>query len=45
MATIDLGKLAFTFKGTYAGGTAYTPRDVVTYTDGGVLGTYICTAN
>ena len=45
MATVDLGKLAFTFRGTYDASTAYTPRDVVTYTDGGVLGTYICIAN
>lgn len=45
MATVDLGKLAFTFRGVYAAGTAYTPRDVVTFTDNGVLGTYICVAN
>tara|TARA_E500000331_G_scaffold269681_1_gene261178 strand:- start:57 stop:527 length:471 start_codon:yes stop_codon:yes gene_type:complete len=45
MATIDLGKLAFTFKGTYDNSTAYVPRDVVTFTDGAVLGTYICIAN
>ena len=45
MATIDLGNLAFTFKGTYNASTAYVPRDVVTFTDNGVLGTYICVAN
>ena len=45
MATIDLGKLAFTYKGTYDASTPYTPRDVVTYVDNGVTGTYICTAN
>ena len=29
MATIDLGKISFVWKGTYSGGTAYTPKDVV----------------
>ena len=42
MATIDLGKLAFSFRGTYNNSTSYVPRDVVTFTDNGVLGTYIC---
>ncbi len=28
MATIDIGKLAFTHKGDYAGGTAYVANDV-----------------
>ena len=45
MATIDLGKIKFVFRGTYAGGTAYTPDDVVTFTDSGILSSYICTAN
>ena len=45
MATVDLGNIAITYKGTYAGGTAYVPKDVVTYVDAGVTGTYICTAN
>ena len=31
MATIDIGKLAFTHKGDYAGGTAYVANDVVYY--------------
>ena len=45
MATIDLGKIKLVFRGTYAGGTAYTPDDVVTFTDSGILSSYICTAN
>ena len=31
MATIDLGKIKFNWRGTYAGGTAYVPDDVVYY--------------
>tara|TARA_E500000331_G_scaffold354586_1_gene407908 strand:- start:1194 stop:1988 length:795 start_codon:yes stop_codon:yes gene_type:complete len=31
MATIDIGKLTFTHKGDYAGGTAYVLNDVVYY--------------
>ena len=31
MATIDIGKLAFTHKGDYNGSTAYVARDVVYY--------------
>ena len=31
MATIDIGKLSFTHKGDYAGGTAYVLNDVVYY--------------
>ena len=42
MATIDLGKIKFVFRGTYAGGTAYAPDDVVTFTDGSVTSSYIC---
>ena len=38
MATIDLGKISFVWKGTYAGGTAYTPKDVVYYNGA----SYIC---
>ena len=33
MATVDLGKISFTQKGTYAGGTTYVAKDVVQYTD------------
>ena len=45
MATIDLGKIKFNWRGTYAGGTAYTPDDVVYYVDGSVGSSYICVAN
>ena len=45
MATIDLGKIKLVWKGTYAAGTAYTPDDVVEYTDTGITSSYICTAN
>lgn len=38
MATIDLGKISFVWKGTYSGGTAYTPKDVVYYNGA----SYIC---
>ena len=31
MAQIDIGKLAFTHKGDYAGSTAYVANDVVYY--------------
>ena len=43
MATIDLGKIKMVWRGTYAGGTAYVPDDVVEYTDTGITSTYICT--
>ena len=43
MATIDLGKIKFVFRGTYANGTAYVPDDVVSFTDGSVTSSYICT--
>ena len=45
MATIDLGKIKLLWRGTYNGSTAYTVDDLVEYTDGGILSTYICTAN
>jgi hypothetical protein len=45
MATIDIGKIKQVWRGTYAGGTAYTPDDVVEYTDSGILSSYICIAN
>lgn len=41
MATIDLGKLKFQWKGTYAGSTAYEKDDVVAY-DGAA---YVATAD
>ena len=45
MATIDIGKIKQVWRGTYAAGTAYTPDDVVEYTDSGILSSYICIAN
>ena len=42
MATIDLGKIKLKWQGTYAGGTAYVPDDVVYYVDGSVGSSYIC---
>ena len=45
MATIDLGKIKFNWRGTYAGGTAYVPDDVVYYMDGSVGSSHMCVAN
>ena len=45
MATIDLGKIKLKWQGTYSGGTAYVPDDVVYYVDGSVGSSYICVAN
>ena len=45
MATIDLGKIKLVWRGTYAGGTAYTVDDVVQHTDGGIKSSFICTTN
>ena len=42
MATIDLGKIKLKWRGTYAGGTAYVPDDVVEYSDGSVTSSYTC---
>ena len=42
MATVNLGKIKLKWRGTYAGGTAYSPDDIVEYTDGSVTSTYIC---
>ncbi len=44
MATVNLGKIKLKWRGTYAGGTAYTPDDVVYYVDGSVGSSYICVA-
>jgi len=41
MATVDLGKIAFVFKGTYNAGTTYENKDAVAYTDGGETSTYL----
>ena len=43
MATIDLGKIKQVFRGTYDNSTAYVPDDLVSFTDGSVTSTYICT--
>ena len=43
MATIDLGKIKQVFRGTYNNATAYVPDDLVSFTDGTVTSTYICT--
>lgn len=40
MATIDLGKVAFTHKGTYNSGTTYEEKDVVQFTDGDITSTF-----
>tara|TARA_R100000353_G_scaffold170440_1_gene134116 strand:+ start:694 stop:2589 length:1896 start_codon:yes stop_codon:yes gene_type:complete len=45
MATIDLGKIKLTWRGTYNNSTAYVVDDVVAFTDTGVISTYICVAN
>lgn len=45
MATIDLGKIKLTWRGTYNPATSYVVDDVVAYTDTGVISTYICTTN
>ena len=39
MATLDLGKIKFTWRGAYSGATAYEKDDVVSYSDSSV---YIC---
>ena len=41
MATIDLGRLGFVNKGTYNNSTTYEKNDVVQFTDGGILSTYL----
>ena len=42
MASVDLGRIKFKWQGTYSGGTAYTPDDVVYYVDNNVGSSYIC---
>ena len=44
MATIDLGKIKFNWRGTYDASTAYVPDDVVEYADGSVTSSYMCVA-
>ena len=45
MATIDLGKIAFTQKGTWASGSAFVAKDVVQYTDGNDTSSYVAIAS
>ncbi len=45
MATIDLGKISFTQKGTWASGTAYTAKDVVQHTDNNETSSYVAIAS
>ena len=41
MATIHLGRLGFVNKGTYNNSTTYEKNDLVQFTDGGILSTYL----
>jgi len=41
MATIDLGKVAFTHKGTFDTNTTYEDKDVVQFTDGDITSTFV----
>ena len=43
MAKIDLGKITFTWKGTWDALVTYADRDVVAYTEDGELSSYVCT--
>jgi len=45
MATIDLGKISFTQKGTWASGTTYEAKDVVQYTDDNETSSYVAIAS
>ena len=45
MATIDIGKLTFTHKGDYAGGTAYVLNDVVYYNGSAYIAKQSTTGN
>ena len=45
MATIDLGKISFTQKGTWNSGTAYTAKDVVQHTDNNETSSYVAIAS
>ena len=42
MATIAIGKIKLVNKGTWDTNTTYTADDIVQYTDGGIVSTYIC---
>lgn len=45
MATIDLGKISFTQKGTWTSGTSYTAKDVVQHTDNNETSSYVAIAS
>ena len=45
MATIDLGKISFTQKGTWDSGTSYVTKDVVQYEDDRELSSYVAIAS
>lgn len=45
MATIDLGKISFTQKGTWNSGTAYVAKDVVQYEDDRETSSYVAIAS
>ena len=45
MATVDLGKISFTQKGTWNSGTAYVAKDVVQYTDDNETSSYVAVAS
>jgi len=45
MATVDLGKISFTQKGTWNSGTSYVAKDVVQYEDDRELSSYVAIAS
>lgn len=45
MATVDLGKISFTQKGTWNSGTSYVAKDVVQYTDDNETSSYVAVAS
>ena len=45
MATIDIGKISFTQKGTWSSATSYTAKDVVQHLDNGELSSYVAVAS
>ena len=45
MATIDIGKISFTQKGTWSSASSYTAKDVVQHLDNGELSSYVAVAS
>ena len=45
MATVDLGKISFTQKGTWNSGISYVAKDVVQYTDDNETSSYVAVAS